>query len=387
MGNNYGKSFCTNLKENKMTDMLISLGLLDIGKKIFHGYVDDYFKKFINLIEDTNTKNKLFAKASEKGGDEVNRELELLANTVWEEPDKVYIEYFEESIKNDFTRFYEELSTQKNFDFDDSRKGELFKRYKIFIEGYRKYINKQMTISEKCILKEISQVEKGVDRIEKGVCRIEKEILKFDDIQKILQEQRLILHELHKDRNIPFIDISNAYLRVEYYASKYEFLGNRFKFIKTSDEENDDVYIFTLYIKNIGERLIEQISVKNFNVKLCAEDEHDTTTGYFICDIIEHCDQPAECSLNLMSGSEQKIHFMVRDTRYELNKEKLDVEYDDYDEIYCNDRLFIQFDMKLTNDTKDANYHYYIFASRNEESYENIEGIYSVDYVGCIFVD
>ena len=50
MGNNYGKSFCTNLKENKMTDMLISLGLLDIGKKIFHGYVDDYFKKFINLI-------------------------------------------------------------------------------------------------------------------------------------------------------------------------------------------------------------------------------------------------------------------------------------------------------------------------------------------------
>ena len=151
--------------------------------------------------------------------------------------------------------------------------------------------------------------------------------------------------------------------------------------------KDDDVYIFTLYIKNIGERLIEQISVKNFNVKLCAEDEHDTTTGYFICDIIEHCDQPAECSLNLMSGSEQKIHFMVRDTRDELNKEKLDVGYDDYDEIYCNDRLFIQFDMKLTNDTKDANYHYYIFASRNEESYENIEGIYSVDYVGCIFVD
>lgn len=93
-----------------------------------------------------------------------------------------------------------------------------------------------------------------------------------------------------------------------------------------------------------------------------------------------NCDQPVECNLNLMSESEQKIHFIVKDTRDEIYKENIDVGYH-YDEEFNNDRLRIQFDMKLESDDDATDYHYCIFVSKNGDEYDSIVGNYSVDYV------
>ena len=357
-----------------MVDLLTS-----IMRKIFDRYTDDYLGKLSKSIEDKVAKEQFINKALEgEDCNETNRELKVLVDKVCEETNKLDDTCFEENVRNDFDRYLKELGEEDYF--DESKKETLFKRYKIFVEGYRNYISKQVTIGEKCILKEIDRVEKGVSNIERG-------ILRFEDIQKNLQEQRGILTELSKNENTPFIDISAICLKVEHYGSKYEFLGNRFKLIRKSDEadlsdENEGNYIFTLYIKNIGEKLIEKISINNFRVRLCAEDESDPQYAYYVCDIMEYDDEPIECNLNLMRASEQNIHFIVRDIRDELNKDKIDLDYEDYDEMYNNDRLFIEFDMELMNGKETVDYHYYIFASRNEGIYEDIVGMYSIDYVG-----
>ena len=108
---------------------------------------------------------------------------------------------------------------------------------------------------------------------------------------------------------------------------------------------------------------------------LCAEDEENPTSGYLVCNIIEHRTQSVECYLNLLKGSEQKIHLIIEDKGYELNEGN-----PNYDEKFKRDRLWIEFDMKLTNDSEEADYSYSIFASRDRMS-ENISDRYCVDSV------
>lgn len=103
--------------------------------------------------------NKLTSKALEgEEGKELNRELKLLVRKAYEETDKVDSANFEKNIREDFEMYLKELGEEE--DFDENMKETLFQRYKIFVEGYRDYIGKQITVGEKCILKEIGRLEK-----------------------------------------------------------------------------------------------------------------------------------------------------------------------------------------------------------------------------------
>lgn len=337
-------------------------------KKIINSYSEDFISKLEKSIKDKCIKDNLIEKALEgEKSEEVDRELNMLVEKVCIEDNSIDDTSNKDHIRNDFERYFKELANENNF--DESKKEVLFKRFKIFVEGYKDYISKQISIGEKCILQKVS-------RVDEEVANIGKNIVLVKNVQEKMQEKMENADKLNKDKNAPLIDINKWYIKVESYNSKYEFLDNAFKLAGEIDPfEADNIYVFTLNLRNISEELIKKISIRDFKVMLCAEDEEDPTSGYLVCNIIEHCTQPVECYLNLLKGSEQKIYLIIEDKGYELNEDN-----PDYYEKFERDRLCIEFDMKLTNDIEEADYSYSIFASRDKMS-EYISGIYCVDSV------
>nr|WP_315103301.1 hypothetical protein [uncultured Catonella sp.] len=337
-------------------------------KKIINSYSDDFINKLKKSIEDKCIEDDLMNKALEgEKFEEVNIELKMLVEKVCREANSIDDTSNKDHIRNDFERYVKELADEEYF--DESNKEALFQRFKIFVEGYKEYISNQISIGEKYILKKVGIVSEEV-------ANIEKKIVAVKNVQEKMQEKMENADKLNKDKNAPLIDINKHYIKVEPYNSKYEVLDNTFKLVEEIDPfEADNIYVFTLNLKNISEELIKKISIKNFKVMLCAEDEENPTSGYLVCNIIEHRTQSVECYLNLLKGSEQKIHLIIEDKGYELNEGN-----PNYDEKFKRDRLWIEFDMKLTNDSEEADYSYSIFASRDRMS-ENISDRYCVDSV------
>ena len=337
-------------------------------KKLINSYSDDFISKLEKSIKDKCIKDNLIDKALEgEKSEEVDRELKMLVEKVCREANSIDDTSNKNHIRNDFERYVKKLASKEYF--DESKKEVLFKRFKIFVEGYNDYISKQISIGEKCILQKVSRVDEEVASIGKNIVSVKK-------VQEKMQEKMENADKLNKDKNAPLIDINKHYIKVEPYNSKYKFLDNTLKLAGEIDPvEADNIYVFTLNLKNISEELIKKISIRNFKVMLCAEDEEDPTSGYLVCNIIKHCTQPVECYLNLLKGSEQKIHLIIEDKGYELNEGN-----PDYYKNFERDRLWIEFDMKLTNDSEEADYSYSIFASRDKMS-ENISDRYCVDSV------
>jgi hypothetical protein len=337
-------------------------------KKIINRYSDDFIDKLNKSLEDKFIKDDLMGKALEgEKVEEVNIELKMLVEKVCREAISIDDTSNKDHIRNDFERYVKELDDEEYF--DESNKEVLFQRFKIFVEGYKKYISKQISIGEKYILQQVG-------RVSEEVANIEKNIVSVKNVQEKMQEKMENAEKFNKDKKAPLIDINKHYIKVEPYNSKYEFLDNTFKLAgEIAPFEADNIYVFTLNLKNISEELIKKISIRNFKVMLCAEDEEDPTSGYLVCNIIKQCTQSVECYLNLLKGSEQKIHLIIEDKGYELNEDNL---Y--YYENFESDRLCIKFDMKLTNDSEEADYSYSIFASRDKIS-ENISDRYCVDSV------
>lgn len=135
-------------------------------KKIINRYSDDFIDKLNKSLEDKFIKDDLMGKALEgEKVEEVNIELKMLVEKVCREAISIDDTSNKDHIRNDFERYVKELDDEEYF--DESNKEVLFQRFKIFVEGYKKYISKQISIGEKYILQQVGRVSEEVANIEK----------------------------------------------------------------------------------------------------------------------------------------------------------------------------------------------------------------------------
>lgn len=366
-----------------MSFELIEFGK-NIGASIVEGCTMNFFKGAVDVIEDKRTKEQASKKALEgEKSDIIKSKVDILMNEYCAELKKVTAYYTESELREMFNRYYQEY-LHKGQKFPDDDKEALYKRYKIFVESYITKLSKTISFGEKRILDKEDQLLKAVEKVN-------DKTLSSKDFQKIAEKQSELLNKLCEDIDIPFVEICSSYAEVNYYDSKYVFLGNIFDFEK--DKNRDDTYIVSLQVKNIGKTPVNEICISNFKLLFCKEENEDNSeNGYLVLKAIEH-NNIEKCTINILPGSEQKLHFLVRRRPDELNGENVTEYFINGDSRTCQlpfdyDRLFIEFDMNVTGKVKTKKYHLYIFLSRGDAySYSDINGKYSVDYVGAEMID
>lgn len=351
----------------------------NIGLSIVENCTSGFFNGAVEMIEDSAKKKSERSNALEGVKSEsIKEKVDIVINEYCNELNEVTAYYSENELKNMFEKYYREY-LQYGQGFSDDDKDEVFKRYKIFVEGYIKRLSKKISFGEKRILEKENEIINAVQDVN-------KKMLTSEDIQRIAQKQSEVLNKLCEDRDIPLVDICCNYAEVSYFDPKFVFLGNVFMFDKS--DERYDTYILSVQVKNIGKTPINEISISNVEVLFCKEAYDDNPeSGYYVLRSVEH-ENTEKCTINIMPNSEQKLHLVVKRREDELNgvMDENDIEefiYGDESEQPAFNRLFVEFDMALVGKYEKKEYHFYLSLSRNNNtSYDDISGMYGIDYVG-----
>ena len=367
----------------------MSLDIKELGTNFFKDLMGDYAKNFftdivgaaVDTAEDKSANKQAKDKSLEGVSSEaVKREVNILIDQFCDKLHDTTACYSEVELRDLFDEYYEKC-LQGNQKFTEVNKEELFKRYKIFVKDYTSQLSSNISLWEKRILEK----EDEIIRLQKDSAA---KALNADEFKRIAKEQSKLLNKLCDNMEVPFIEICNRSAEISDFDTKYVFLGNVFDFDESEEREN--TYVISFLVKNIGKTPVNALSITNFELLFCKEVyDGNPESAYLVLKAMEHKNS-RECAINVLPNSEQKLHLIVKRTGYELNEDEDNTTEewikgsDFYGEPeFAYDRLQVEFDMKLVGKAETCTYHYYILLSRtNDRGYDDIDGLYSVDYVG-----
>ncbi len=269
--------------------------------------------------------------------------------------------YTEQELQKIFDEIYDKRKSEFGY-LSEEDKNNLYITYKEFVYNYTKGVVKSMSSVETAIIRKLDNISSDINTI------FNRE---FDKAMSDFNEKR---YNYNQNNNTLFLQIVSNTFDVSHDNGKYCMLENVFTYLEGTEYNEDNAFTLTFSIKNTGMNIINKIKISNLKVYYSDIIMDDTMDNGIAVMPIANYDKERELVVNMVSGSEQKVHII-------LNCEP---QYDDDDfmRYYYFDRLFLWFDMELCgneNEKKEVQMH----ISRNGE-YHSIEGQYTIDDVGII---